>query len=275
VITTAQSAHLSQPEDALAKRTVEISTEPRSDDASVLRNILRQPWFTSLSLFFADLVLVSGAYLLSRTIRVNQALEMSPAYLVQVGVFFVCILTAVGLIGGYKARRTFQALHFAAEFILAVIVGASVGAFILFVFFSAGDFYTAQSRVVLFYTAIGYALPALGLRLLAASVWTRRARRVPYLAIGTTAELSDFARYCERMDFHNPVVLADLDLQVVGGLMDDQARALRPRCGTARARFRGHRADRSALRLSRGAAREIGTASFPPHSGLQRGRLLQ
>lgn len=227
MITTAQSSHLPQPEDASAKRTVEISTESQTGDASVLRNVLRQPWFTSLSLFLADLVLVSGAYLLSRTIRVNQALEMSPAYLVQVGVFFICILTAVGLIGGYKARRTFQALHFAAEFILAVIIGASVGAFILFVFFSAGDFYTAQSRVVLFYTAVGYMLPALGLRLLAASVWTRRARRMPYLAIGTNSELSDFARYCDRMDFHNPIVLAGLNLQVVGELMDDQARALR------------------------------------------------
>lgn len=29
------------------------------------------------------------------------------------------------------------------------------------------------------------------------------------------------------MEFHSPVVLADLDLQVVGELMDDQARALR------------------------------------------------
>lgn len=227
MITTAQSSHLHQPEDAAAQRTVEISTEPRAGASSVLRNIVRQPWFTSLSLFAADLVLVTGAYVLSRAIRVNQALDMSPAYLVQVGVFFACILTAVALIGGYKARRTFQALHFAAEFILAVTVGAALGAFILFVFFSAGDFYTAQSRVVLFYTAIGYALPALGLRLLAASVWTRRARRVPYLAIGTTAELSQFARYCDRMEFHNPVVLADLDLQVVGELMDDQARALR------------------------------------------------
>ena len=227
MITTAQSSHLHPPENGAAQRKVEIGTEPRTGTSSVLRNILRQPWFTSLSLFAADLALVTGAYLLSRAIRVNQALDMSPAYLVQVGVFFTCILTAVALIGGYKARRTFRALHFAAEFILAVIVGAALGAFILFVFFSAGDFYTAQSRVVLFYTAIGYALPALGLRLLAASVWTRRARRVPYLAIGTTAELSEFARYCDRMEFHNPVVLADLDLQVVGELMDDQARALR------------------------------------------------
>jgi FlaA1/EpsC-like NDP-sugar epimerase len=212
VITTAQSSHLHKPEDTAAQRRVEISTEPRAGTSSVLRNIVRQPWFTSLSLFAADLALVTGAYLLSRAVRVNQALDMSPAYLVQVGVFFACILTAVALIGGYKARRTFQALHFAAEFILAVLVGAALGAFILFVFFSAGDFYTAQSRVVLFYTAIGYALPALGLRLIAASVWTRRARRVPYLAIGTTAELSEFARYCDRMEFHNPVILADLDL---------------------------------------------------------------
>jgi len=206
---------------------VEIGSEPRPGESSALRNVLRQPWFTSLSLFAADLVLVSCAYFLSRAIRVNQAMDMSPAYLAQVGVFFACILAAVALIGGYKARRTFQALHFAAEFSLAVIVGAAVGAFILFVFFSAGDFFTAQSRVVLFYTAIGYALPALGLRLLAASVWTRRARRVPYLAIGTNAELSEFARYCQRMDFHNPVVLADLNLQLVGDLMDEQARSVR------------------------------------------------
>lgn len=205
---------------------MEISTEPRTGSSSVLRNILRQPWFTSLSLFSADIFLVTGAYLISRAVRVNQALDMSPAYLLQVVVFFACILAAVALIGGYKARRTFQALHFAAEFILAVILGAAAGAFIIFVFFSAGDFYTAQSRVVLFYTAVGYALPALGLRFLAATVWTRRARRVPYLAIGSNAELSDFARYCDRMEFHNPIVLAGMDLQVVGELMDDQARAL-------------------------------------------------
>lgn len=205
---------------------VEIAGDPRSGAGAVLRNILRQPWFTSLCLFAADLSLVTGAYLLSRAIRVNQALIMSPAYLVQIGAFFACILIAVALIGGYKARRTFRALHFAAEFILAVVLGAAAGAFILFVFFSAGDFYTAQSRVVLFYTAIGYALPALGLRLLAANVWTRRARRVPYLAIGTPSELAEFGKYCDRMEFHNPLVLADLNLHIVGELMDERARAL-------------------------------------------------
>ena len=208
-------------------RRVEIAAEPRGGLAAVARNVLRQPWFTSLALFAADLALVTTAYLLSRTIRVNQALDMSPAYLAQVGVFFLCILVAVALIGGYKARRTFQIFHFSAEFLLAVIIGAAAGTFILFVFFSAGDFYSAQSRVVLFYTAIGYAVPALGLRILAASAWTRRARRVPYLAIGTPTELADFERYCDRMGFHNPVVLADHDLRVVGELMDDQARALK------------------------------------------------
>ena len=227
MLTSAKTSDYSREDPATRQSTVEIATEPRSGVVAVALNIFRQPWFTSLCLFAADLVLVTGAYLLSRTIRVNQELNMSPAYLVQVGVFFACILTAVALIGGYKARRTFRAFHFAAEFILAVILGASAGAFVLFVFFSAGDFYTAQSRVVLFYTAIGYALPAIALRFVAAAVWTRRARRVPYLAIGTPDELAEFGKYCDRMDFHNPVVLADFNLQVVGRLMDDQARALR------------------------------------------------
>jgi exopolysaccharide biosynthesis polyprenyl glycosylphosphotransferase len=80
--------------------------------------------------------------------------------------------------------------------------------------------------VVLFYTAIGYAIPALGLRLLAAAVWTRRARRVPYLAIGTPRELEEFGNYCKRMDFHNPVILADLDLHLFGELRDEQVGAL-------------------------------------------------
>jgi exopolysaccharide biosynthesis polyprenyl glycosylphosphotransferase len=226
MLSSARSTGFDQPDATAARRTVEITTEPRAGGGAILRNIARQPWFTSLCLFLADLALVSGAYLLSRAIRVNQALDMSPAYLVQVGVFFACILVSVALIGGYKARRTFQVFHFSAEFLLAVLVGAAAGAFILYVFFSAGDFYTAQSRVVLAYTAIGYAIPALALRMLAAAVWTRRARRVPYLAIGTPAELAAFEHYCDRMDFHNPVVLADLDLRVVGELMDDQARAL-------------------------------------------------
>jgi exopolysaccharide biosynthesis polyprenyl glycosylphosphotransferase len=226
VLTGAHTSDVTRAEGSSSRRMVEISTEPRAGAEAVLRNIMRQPWFTSLCLFAADLALVTGAYLLSRAIRVNQELNMSPVYWAQVGVFFVCILTAVALIGGYKARRTFQAPHFTAEFFLAVIVGAAAGAFILFVFFSAGDFYTAQSRVVLFYTAVGYALPAIGLRWLAAAVWTGRARRVPYLAIGSPAELADFAQYCDRMDFHNPVILADLDLHVVSPLMDEQARAL-------------------------------------------------
>ena len=226
MLSSVPTTSLDRPDATASRRTVEIVAEPRTGSGAMLRNIARQPWFTSLCLFLADLVLVTGAYLLSRAIRVNQALEMSPAYLVQVGVFFACILVSVALIGGYKARRTFQVFHFSAEFLLAVVVGAAAGAFILFVFFSAGDFYTAQSRVVLFYTAIGYAIPALGLRMLAAAVWTRRARRVPYLAIGTPAELAAFEHYCDRMDFHNPVVLADLELRVVGELMDDQARAL-------------------------------------------------
>lgn len=206
---------------------LELTTEPQAGAAAVLRNIARQPWFTSLCLFAADVALVTSAYVVSRAVRVNQALVMSPTYLVQIGVFFACILTAVALIGGYKGRRTFRMLHFAAEFILAVLVGASIGAFILFVFFSASDFYTAQSRVVLFYTAVGYAIPALSLRLLAASAWTRRARRVPYLAIGSPEELAQFENYCRRMDFHNPIVLADHDLRVVRSLMDEEARALK------------------------------------------------
>ena len=86
VITTAQSSRLHQPEEAETGRLVEISAESRAGASSVLRNILRQPWFTSLSLFAADIVLVTCAYLLSRAIRVNQAIDMSPAYLVQVSV---------------------------------------------------------------------------------------------------------------------------------------------------------------------------------------------
>jgi len=216
------------PLEASRPSVVEIShAEPRRGMLIVLRNIAKQPWFTSLCLFAADLCLVTVAYLVSRAIRVNQALPMSPAYLVQVGTFFLCILAAVALIGGYKARRTFRALQFAAEFALAVVIGAAVGAFVLFVFFSTRDFYGEQSRVVLFYTAIGYALPALALRLLAATVWTRRARRVPYLAIGTNAELEQFERYCEKASFHNPVVLADMDLRVVSDLMMESARAIK------------------------------------------------
>jgi exopolysaccharide biosynthesis polyprenyl glycosylphosphotransferase len=226
MLTSAKVSDLPDQEAVVGLSKVEISADPRDGLGPLLRNVVRQPWFTSLSLFLADLFLVTGAYLISRTIRVNQEIIMSPAYLVQIGAFFACILSAVALIGGYKARRTFLALHFAAEFILAVVLGAALGAFVLFVFFSAGDFYTAQSRVVLFYTAIGYALPALGLRLLAAAIWTRRARRVPYLAIGTPEELAEFGRYCDRMEFHNPLVLADLDLHVVTKLMDERARSL-------------------------------------------------
>ncbi len=210
------------------RRTIDISAViPRTGFGGIVRNILRQPWFNSLGLFIADLALVSCAYFTSRAIRVNQQIDMSAAYLLQVGAFFACILAAVALIGGYKAHRTFRLLHFAAEFILAVLVGAAAGAFILFVFFSAGDFYTAQSRIVLFYTAVGYAIPALALRLLVASVWTHRARRIPYLALGTPRELAKFEHYCNWMSFHNPVVLADLDLHVVGELMDDNARTIR------------------------------------------------
>lgn len=220
--TADSAAAASTPE----RRKVEIAPEIRSGMAGILGNILRQPWFTSLALFLADLGLVSAAYFLSRAIRVNQALDMSPAYLLQVAVFFLCILASVALIGGYKSRRTFRLLNFTAEFLLAVVIGASVGAFFLFVFFTAGDFTATQSRVVLFYTAVGYAIPALFLRLLAASTWTRRAPRVPYLAIGTPAELADFESYCRRMEFQNPVVLADLDLHEVGDLMAAEARAL-------------------------------------------------
>ena len=228
MLTTAQTDGLAPTATASARSHVDISSaEPRHGARATLRNIVRQPWFTSLGLFGADVYLVTMAYLISRAIRVNQALEMSPAYLLQVGTFFMCILASVALIGGYKARRTFRLLHFASEFALAVVVGAAAGAFVLFVFFSAGDFYSAQSRVVLFYTAIGYAIPALGLRLLAAAVWTRRARRVPYLAIGTPSELEEFDKYCAKMDFHNPVVLADLNLRVVGALTDGHSRAPR------------------------------------------------
>ncbi len=228
MLSGSDTTELPSPAAPAPRSSIDISAVlPRTGFGAVVRNILKQPWFTSLSLFIADMVLVSGAYLISWAIRVNQHIDMSAAYLLQVGAFFICILVSVALIGGYKARRTFRLLHFAAEFILAVIIGAAAGAFILFVFFSAGDFYTAQSRVVLFYTAVGYAIPALGLRMLAAAAWTRRARRVPYLAIGTPDELAKFEQYCERMKFHNPVVLADLDLHVVGELMDDVARAIR------------------------------------------------
>jgi exopolysaccharide biosynthesis polyprenyl glycosylphosphotransferase len=228
MITSVPSPELAPSPEGRPLSKIDISAaDPRRGLRAILRNIGRQPWFTSLCLLGADIYLVTVAYLVSRAVRVNQALDMSPAYLLQIGTFFLCILVAVGLIGGYKARRSFRVFQFASEFALAVLVGAAAGAFVLFVFFSAGDFYSAQSRVVLFYTAIGYAIPALGLRLLAAAVWTRRARRVPYLAIGSPKELEDFEKYCSSMDFHNPVVLADLDLHVVGSLMDEQARALR------------------------------------------------
>ncbi|MFM8790838.1 MAG: hypothetical protein ACKOEI_13505, partial [Chthoniobacterales bacterium] len=220
MVTTTQTPELAHEAATDTRSLVDISSgEPRHGLRAILRNIGKQPWFTSFCLLGADIYLVTMAYLISRAVRVNQALEMSPVYWLQVGTFFLCIVFAVALIGGYKARRTFRLLQFSSEFALAVVVGAAAGAFIIFVFFSAGDFYSAQSRVVLFYTAIGYTIPALGLRILAASVWTRRARRVPYLAIGSPKELEDFEKYCASMDFHNPVVLADLDLRVVGSLM--------------------------------------------------------
>lgn len=202
--------------EASPRRPIDITTVlPRSGWGGVVRHILRQPWFTSLGLFMADLLLISGAYFISREIRVSQQLNMSAAYLLQISAFFACILIAVALIGGYKERRTFQLLHFTAEFILAVLIGAAAGTFVLFVFFSAGDFYSAQSRVVLFYTAIGYAIPALGLRVLAAAMWTHRARRIPFLAIGSPVELDKFEQDCRRMNFDNPVVLAGTDLRVL------------------------------------------------------------
>lgn len=186
-----------------------------------MRSLLRQPWFISLGLFVADLAFVSTAYFVSREVRISNQIDMSAAYLVQVAVFFACMLGAVALIGGYKARRSFRMLQFAAEFVLASSVGAAVGAFILFVFFSAGDFYTAQSRVVLLFTAVGYTVPALGLRLLVASIWTRRARRAPYLVIGSNHELANFSVHCESMGLQNPLVFVGMDLRPAGEIADD------------------------------------------------------
>jgi exopolysaccharide biosynthesis polyprenyl glycosylphosphotransferase len=226
-MTGATTSDVPGPAPDQIPRTVEISgAEPRGGLTAAAAVIARQPWFTSLCLFLADLGLVSAVYYVSRAVRVNQALIMSPGYLLQIGVFFFCILLAVALIGGYRARRIFRLAHFSAEFVLAVIVGAAAGAFVLYVFFSTTDFYSAQSRVVLFYTAAGYAVTALALRLVIASVWTRRARRVPYLAIGTPGDLAGFEDYCRRMGFENPVVLADHQLHVISELMDDDARAL-------------------------------------------------
>ncbi len=195
---------------------------PRDGWGGAVRHVLRQPWFTSIGLLTADLLLISGAYFISREIRVSQQLNMSAAYFLQISAFFACILIAVALIGGYRERRTFQLLHFSAEFGLAVLIGAAAGTFVLFVFFSAGDFYSAQSRVVLFYTAIGYAIPALGLRILAASMWTHRARRIPFLAIGSLAELDKFERYCRLMNFDSPLVLTDTNLHVIRESTRDQ-----------------------------------------------------
>lgn len=228
MISRFQNPDLAAPGDPPPQTKVDISlAEPRHGTLITLRNIARQPWFSSFCLLSADVILVTVAYLLSRAVRVNQALEMSPAYLLQIGTFFLCILIAVALIGGYKARRTFHVFQFTAEFVLAVILGAAVGAFLLFVFFSAGDFYSAQSRVVLFYTTIGYAVPALGLRMLAATVWMRRARRVPYLAIGTPRELHAFEKYCSLMEFYNPVVLADMDLHKVANQIHASVRTIK------------------------------------------------
>ncbi len=202
--------------DTPPKRAIDITAAiPRSGWGGGLRHIVRQPWFISMSLFAADIVLISIAYFVSRQIRVNQHISMSAAYLMQISAFFGCILAAVALIGGYKERRTFQRLHFAAEFILAVLLGAATGTFVLFVFFSAGDFYAAQSRVVLFYTTIGYAVPALGLRVLAATIWMYRARNIPFLAIGTPAGLEKFEAHCHQTRFHHPVIMTDNDLCVV------------------------------------------------------------
>ncbi|MFZ4484165.1 MAG: hypothetical protein ACOYOL_09340, partial [Chthoniobacterales bacterium] len=106
MIRSATTPDLSAEGASADQQTVEIAhTESHG---STLRNIARQPWFNSLLLFAADLALVSGAYLTSRTVRVDQALNMSAGYFLQVGVFFFCILLAVALIGGYKARRTFR-----------------------------------------------------------------------------------------------------------------------------------------------------------------------
>lgn len=226
MLTPATGTKIINPTDTAAPPEVVLGADPRFSLRAVLAHIARQPWFTSFFLFIADVMLVSGAYFLSRMFRVRQAMEMSPGYLLQISIFFICILAAVALIGGYKTRRTFRLLHFAAEFLLAVVLGAAIGAFLLFVLISAGDFYSAQSRVVLFFTAIGFAIPALALRLLAASIWTNRARRVPYLAIGTMEELKDFEDYCRRMEFHNPVVLSDMNLHVIPELMDEKARTL-------------------------------------------------
>lgn len=199
------------PRPALAISAVE---SPRS-----LRDlfgfVIRQPWMLSLGLLAADVFIITLAYLISREIRTNQAIVLTPAYLLQVGTFFGCILVSVGLIGGYKPRRTFRMIHFTSEFILAVLLGAAAGTFFLFVGFSATPEYAAQSRVVLLATAAGFVLPALGVRFLAATFWNRRAHRAPYLAVGEPEELRRFRKYCREMAFHNPLVLADTTLNVI------------------------------------------------------------
>ncbi len=158
---------------------------------------------------------MTTAYYVSREVRTNQAIVLSPGYLLQIASFFACLITAVALIGGYKPRRTFRMIHFASEFIVAVLVGAVVGAFLLFFGFSAVDSQAVQSRVVLFSTAAAFVLPALAARFLLAAAWNRRAHSVPYLALGHPEELQSFKSYCREMSFQNPLVLADTSLQVL------------------------------------------------------------
>jgi drug/metabolite transporter superfamily protein YnfA len=72
MLTSAKVSDLPDQEAVVGLSKVEISADPRDGLGPLLRNVVRQPWFTSLSLFLADLFLVTGAYLISRTIRVNQ-----------------------------------------------------------------------------------------------------------------------------------------------------------------------------------------------------------
>lgn len=151
----------------------------------------------------AELLLFTGCYFFFYALRVD---DTNILHGVWGGLSYaVAVLGTIAVMGGYRRHGIQRRLSFAAEFIMAVIVGSLLGALLLYAGLSASNLVSSESRAVLLLTSAAFAPAALALRFLLLAWRQELDSRRPYVVVGTREQLNTFAQSYQRTGLSNPV----------------------------------------------------------------------
>jgi len=120
--------------------------------------------------------------------------------------YFGAIALTVWVMGGYRPPAGFRRLSFAAEFFLAVAIGSLAGLMLVYVILSRSPLMFTESRSVYAFSSVFFLPIGLYFRILLSRKVDRTNLSHPYLVVGDSAALGEFAEAYAKLPLANPLV---------------------------------------------------------------------